>query len=566
MRDVLAVCGVIVLAVCLGITAAYLSLDLTPPGLDLLRPAKPELTAQIRADERQETLRAQASNCKHCVTVADLAQRFARHARIAREQAVALKKTMAIDPREAGRQAELLEVQRSADSAEAAAAALTGWASRCRSEDFCRVTKISVGANSCAENTLQSVDAAYELAAAVNKTAQACAGASCPQIDCRASATLRSDVFALERSLGSLGGRTSQQPSGGPVTDLPVGPSTFAAEIRRVSDEATYLARMLPVMLESSRTGKVSGRVPRVAAGLVDDRAILVAQISTVMEYSAELAGNIRTDLRSEAAWRLKSLATSLTQLGRETEARDASFINWRLAADHLGAALLEVARLQAILGRAVLPGRDPAACASKAPEAAQQLRQALAMLDLCRMRSACAASGAFTAERPKSQAHLVQRARELAENLALEDTGKARIVAVSSSEIQRPIDMVRSQFGVCRRPGIMPEVAAQLPDPAVATASAVQVVDPPRSPQDLVSEAASLSDAEAGAPPSAAEPSVIQAVAPAQKTAPQVQVLEVAAPSGEQEGQPMFSGSILSADDPATLTVSPGAGDADRR
>jgi hypothetical protein len=566
MRDVLAVCGLIVLSVCLGITGAYLSVDLTPPGLDLLRPTKPEITAQLQAEERQETLRAQASDCKHCATVADLAQRFARHARIAREQASALKKTIAVEPREAGRQAELQEVQRNADSAEAAAAALTGWASRCRSEDFCRIRTISVSKNACTQGRLASVDAAYELAAAIKKTALACAGASCPQIDCQTSATLRSDVFALERSLGSLGGRTVQQPSGGPVTDLPVGPSTFAAEIRRVSDEATYLARMLPVMLESARTSKVSGRVPRFAAGLVDDRAILVAQISTVMEHSAELAGNMRTDLRNEAAWRLKSLAASLTQLGRETEARDASFINWRLAADHLGAALLEVARLQAILGRAALAGRDPAACASKVPEAAQQLRQALAMLDLCRMRSACVAPGTSAAERPKSQADLVQRARKLAASLSLEDAGRAEVVAVASTEVQRPIDMVRSQFGVCLRPETTPEVSAQLPDPPEATAPAVQTVEAPRSPQDLVSEAESLPDAASGAPPPAAKPSVIQAVAPAQRTASQGQVLEVAAPSVEQDGQPTFSGSILSPGGGASLTASPEAAEADRR
>jgi hypothetical protein len=289
--------------------------------------------------------------------------------------------------------------------------------------------------------------------------------------------------------------------------------------------------------------------MPRVAAGLVDDRAILVAQVSTVMEHSAELAGNIRTDLRSEAAWRLRSLATSLTQLGRETEARDASYINWRLAADHLGAALLDVARLQAILGRTALSGRGPAACASKAPEAAQQLRQALAMLDLCRMRSACSARSASSAERPRSQAALVQRARDLATNLSLEDAGAAGIVAVSSTEVQRPIDMVRSQFGVCMRPSLATEVSAQVQDPLEANAAAEPSVADPLSPQDLISEAANLPDA-AAASPAGAKPSLIEAAASAPKDSSQAEVLEVASPSAEQEAEPMFSGSILSAGD----------------
>ncbi|MFN9541842.1 MAG: hypothetical protein ACK59B_01455, partial [Alphaproteobacteria bacterium] len=115
MRDLLAVFGVVVLAVCLGVTAAYLSVDFTPPGLDLIRPMKPELAARMEVQERQNSILADASGCRYCVTIASLAQRFARHARNARQQADALRRTISVERKEAVRQNDLIRAERSAD-------------------------------------------------------------------------------------------------------------------------------------------------------------------------------------------------------------------------------------------------------------------------------------------------------------------------------------------------------------------------------------------------------------------------------------------------------------------
>lgn len=538
MRDVLAVCGVIVLAVCLGVSAAYMSVDLTPPGLDLIRPPKPDVVAQIKVQERQDTIRAQASGCKYCVTVADLAQRFARHARSAREQANALRRTISVEKKEVVRQDQLRLAERTADSAEAAAAALTGWASRCRSEDFCRLPPKRAASSSCDGDMAASVGAAYELAAVVKRAANDCAAASCPEVDCQASAMLRSDILGVERTLSAFGGALAPHSRPGSVAELPVGPSTLSAEIRRVSDEATYLSKMIPVLLEATASRSAEGRLPRVTAGLVDDRAIFVAQLATVMEHSADLAGSARNDLRSEAAWRLKALATSLTQLGRETETRDVTTINWRLAADYLGAALLDVARLQAILGRAGSASAGATACKAVAPEATQQLRQAVAMLDLCRMRSACAnRAGSAGGARPTNVAALIQRAQETAAVLSVENVSATGAVAVSTTTPQRPIDLVRAQYAVCAKPGVLREASVNTPAPAVVPAVA------PVSPQDLVSGVGSAA-IEAPAEANVRGPSLIEASAPALEAGGVDDAVPADAPAAD--AVPQFSGGIL--------------------
>jgi hypothetical protein len=552
MRDVLAVCGVIVLAVCLGVSAAYLSVDLTPPGLDLIRPPKPDVVAQIKVQERQDTIRAQASGCKYCVTMADLAQRFARHARSAREQAIALRRTISVERKEAVRQDQLKLAERTADSAEAAAAALTSWASRCRSEDFCRAPATRKASASCDGDMAVSVSAAYELAAAVKRAASNCAAASCPQVDCPSSAMLRGDILGVERTLAALGGTMTSVPQAGSVAELPVGPSTLAAEVRRVSDDATYLSKIIPVLLESTASRSAQGRLPLVTGKLVDERAVFVAQLATVMEHSADLAGSARNDLRSEAAWRLKALATSLTQLGRETETRDVATINWRLAADHLGAALLDVARLQAILGRASAVTTGSSACKLAAPEAVQQLRQAVAMLDLCRMRSACANRSVSGGTRPATVTTLIQRAQDAAAALSVQDVHAKGTVAVSAAAPQRQIDLLRTEYAVCSKASVLREASGSVAAPSVVSVSA------PVSPQDVVS-GVGASEIEAAAPAAAQGNSLIDASAPAMESAGVDDAAETDPPA--TEAPPQFSGSILTPAGNPTLVSTP-AGD----
>jgi hypothetical protein len=557
MRDLLAVCGVVVLAVCLGVTAAYLSVDFTPPGLDLIRPMKPELAARMEVQERQNSIRADASGCRYCVTIASLAQRFARHARNARQQADALRRTISVERKEAVRQNDLIRAERSADSAEAAAAALTSWASRCKSEDFCRIPAKKVVRASCGDGSVASVSAAYELATSLKRAASACTTASCPQVDCQSSAALRSDAASVERLLTNLGGGRGVTPRAVSIANLPVGPSTFSAEIKRVSDEATYISRMLPVLLESASSRSLKGQLPRLAAGLVDDRAIVVAQLAAVMEHAAEIAGNARNDLRSEAAWRLKALATSLGELGKETETKDVASINWRVAADYLGAALLDVARLQAIVGRAIDDKAGGTACEATAPEAAQQLRQAIAMLDLCRMRSACSNRGGGVTSKRGALPDTVQRAQELVAAFAVQDVSAPTLVDVSATSSVRPIDAVRTQYGVCTKAAELREASSMAPDAAKAVAQgvapSVQPAVNPIAPQDLVSGAANAA-VEVSAPAAERAPALLDAAAPADETAAGNQALEVSAPPAEPAAEPMFSGSLLTPGGSAAL------------
>src|SRR5262249_22185011 len=126
-----------------------------------------------------------------CATVADLAKTFSRRADTARNHATALKKALpqVSDQTElmASRREELKSAEVAADRAEAAAVVLTGWASRCKSEDFCKLPPLRfwVGPSSCAANDTRAA-AAHLVALTARKAAEACATAACPSVDCTA--------------------------------------------------------------------------------------------------------------------------------------------------------------------------------------------------------------------------------------------------------------------------------------------------------------------------------------------------------------------------------------------
>jgi hypothetical protein len=565
MRDVLAIAGVIILAVCIGVTSAYLSVDLTPPGLDLIRPPKPSVAARLRLEEHQTNIQAEASECKYCVAVAELAQTFARHAKSAREQATSLRETIALDRQGVSREDELKKAERSADGAEAAAAVLTGWASRCKSEDFCRVATRQT-TSACTQGASASVTAALSLAAAVRHAASGCAAAACPSIDCRASASLSSDAQFVERALGLAGGRFNRQVSGETAASLPVGASTLSAEVKRVSDEAIYVTKMLPLMLDNSTTIAPNGQLPKLASDMFDERAVSAAQLAGVMEHAVEIAGTSNADLRNEASWRLKSLAANMALLGQQTQSVERGNINWRVATESLGAALVDVARLQAMLDRAS-DATGAGGCEATAPAAAQQLREAMAMLDLCRMRSACtnrtdSTSGASHA----SPEQIAARAQSVADRLVVQELASPDFVQASdNNESLRPIDELRGRYGVCTKAAELREAILAAPAAAQAVAEglapAVVPVGNAVAPQDLVTGAVS-SAIQVSAPAAAQEPSVVEAAAPvaAPAAAPaQEEVIPAAAPAANArtaaapveppapaETTPSFTGNLL--------------------
>ena len=399
MRDLLAVAGVILLALSLGGAAAYMSVDLTPPGLELIRPPKPAVVERIKREETQRSVQAEASGCKYCTAVADLAKTFSRRAKTARTHAAALRAALVQVSDEThqaeDRALELKAADAAAIQADAAASVLTGWASRCVAEDMCKIPPVRMAASACATSGDPRSAAAVLIAMTVRNAAQTCASGSCPSIDCTASAGLQSDMGQIENALNMAGGRASVAAGQANAAQLPVGSSTLKAELKRVADEAGYVTKMVPLLLDDSKARMAGDRqLPKLAPEMVDARAVSVAQLSVVMEQAVAVSDSPDSDPRREAAWRLKSLSAHMAALGRDAQHLSGAraVANWKLVADSLGGALLDLARLQAMLDRVSKPAA--AECDGSVAAAAQQLREASAMLDLCRMRSACIGRG----------------------------------------------------------------------------------------------------------------------------------------------------------------------------
>jgi len=191
--------------------------------------------------------------------------------------------------------------------------------------------------------------AALLIAASVKKSAQTCASASCPAVDCRNSAALRSDVAAVSASLVSLGGPVRMVPGQMPPSQLPVGPSNVESELTRVGDEAVYVIKMAPFLLDGKAVALKPGlQLPKLAPEMVNARAEAAAQLASVMVQSATIAPASR-DLRPEAAWRLRSLAVNLAAFGQESERANggasSTGANWERLAQSLGGSLLDLAR-----------------------------------------------------------------------------------------------------------------------------------------------------------------------------------------------------------------------------
>jgi hypothetical protein len=537
MRHVLAVAAVIVLSLGLGITAGYFSVDLTPPGLNLLRPKTPEVVATIEQQEKARTIQAAASGCKYCADMAELAKTFTRRAETARSHATALETalTQVSDERElfARRKDELKSAKVAASRAEAAASILTNWAGRCTAEDFCNlpVTKV---ASTCAAQDDSRPAAALLIAMSVRTVAQQCASATCPSVDCRSSASLRADMDRIEGELDGIGGAMSTAVP----AQLPVGASTLNAEITRIADETHYVANMLPLLLDM---GKASGDLPKLAPDLADQRAVSAADLATVMEQAAGVS-DVKNDPRLEASWRLKSMAAHLASLGKNTAP---ATMNWHQAAEALGASLLDLARLEALADRR-LP-KVAADCDGSVASVAQQLREARAMLDHCRMRAACVGqSGATTTKASSGDIDEVfSRATATAQGLVANEIGEP-IIAVGDAE-PSVIEMLRSN-GVCRKASELIQASAATPAVTQAVATAVPAALAPSagaiSPQDIVAGAvqSALNTPSAGAP---AEPQVVPAAAPARASDPEL--TPATAPADRQQAAvPQFTGSAF--------------------
>ncbi len=539
MRHVIGVASVIVFSLGLGITAAHYSVDLTPPGLELLRPKAPEVAASIEQQEKARTIQAAASGCKYCSDMAELAKTFTRRAETARAHAKALQTALGQVSDEksafAGREDELQSATVAASRAEAAASILTDWAGRCTSEDFCKLPATRV-ASTCATEEDSRPAAALLIAMSVRTVAQQCANSTCPSVDCKSSASLRADMDRIDNELDEIGGNMSTAPA-----QLPVGASTLNAEVTRIADETHYVANMLPLLLDVGRT-RASGDLPKLAPDLANQRAVSAAELAVVMEQAAGVS-EIKNDPRLEAAWRLKSMAAHLAALGKNTAA---DTVNWTQAADALGASLLDLARLEALVDRRA--EKLAAGCATVS-SVAQQLREARAMLDHCRMRAACVGKGDGASTTKASTGDIEEvfsRATATAQGLVANEIGEAVIPAADSPEPSM-LEVLRNQ-GVCRKAAELIQASTAAPLATQAVASSVPGVLAPStgsiSPQDLVTGAVQ----SALNAPSTADTSSAQVVpASAKPMQPNdTELTQAAAPASRQAAVPQFTGSAF--------------------
>ncbi len=526
MRHVFAVVSVIILSLGLGITAAHYSVDLTPPGLDLLRPKTADVAASIELQEKARTIQAAASGCKYCADMAELAKTFTRRADTARAHAKALQAALGqvSDEKDvfARRQDELKAAKVSASRAEAAASILTNWAGRCTSEDFCKLPVTRV-ASTCATEDDSRPAAALLIAMSVRTVAQQCSNSTCPSVDCKSSASLRADMDRIEGELDEIGGNMSTAPA-----QLPVGASTLSAEVTRIADETHYVANMLPLLLDTGKS-RAGGDLPKLAPDLADQRAVSAAELAVVMEQAAGVS-EIKNDPRLEASWRLKSMAAHLASLGKNTAV---GAVNWNQAADALGASLLDLARLEALAERQ--SAKMAAGCDGSVASVAQQVREARAMLDHCRMRAACSGSrdvGSTTKASVGDIEEVFSRATATAQGLVANEIGEAVIIAAADSPEPSMLELLRTQ-GVCRKASELIQASTAAPAVTQAVASSLPAALAPStgavSPQDLVNGAVQ----SALNTPSTADPN-------------NPEVTQTAAPANRQAAVPQFTGSAF--------------------
>lgn len=525
MRDLLAVASVILLALGLGGAAAYLSSGATPAAFEWAREAPVISTITASFQTARPASKPHTGECKYCTDIAELSDTFARRGEAARRHAEALQAAMneTADGQSAKTPATVAELgaaRQAATRAESAAAILRDWSARCSNEDFCRIKPQPLKVAACVSQDDVHTAAALLIAATVKRTAQQCASASCPAVDCAKSAALRGDVAAVGASLVSLGGPVRMAQGQTPPSQLPVGASTVESELSRVGDESVYVIKMAPFMLDNkSPAPNAAGmQLPKLAPEMVNQRAESAAQLASVMVQSASITPTLR-DLRPEAAWRLRSLAVNLAAFGQEADratggSKAAGSMNWERLAQSLGGSLLDLARIRAMLDRARADAPVPGAgCDASVADAAQQMREALAMLDLCRMRSACGraedrrdayqSASRLNSNDPKAvQAAataaldaLLPRAREEAAAVSVSDVGSQDVTPVADAGHPKLIELLRSQ-GVCRRAQDLREAATVAP---AAAQNVAQVLTPPTtgatinaiSPQTAVAAAA---------------------------------------------------------------------------
>lgn len=401
---------VIVLAVGAGALLRFLGEDSARMfawvGSFLANNSSPSLSSKLSSFDAEEPV----GGCRHCVVLNEIHRKFERRARASEHHSksleLALQQTDDAKMR-AVKQAELTLARINVAQAKEAVRTLGAYAASCESQPFCKLTTASAPSGCLALTDDTSVlEPALTLTATVKSYAMSCAANACPSVSCAKAEELRSQLGAVSGALRILG--TPIAPAAGIVEpkNTPVGASTLHDELKHIADETAYAARLFPMMLEPQKdkpqalSDTKTQRLPAMAPEMIAEEARVLQDMASDMVTASSLLP-IAYDARKEAAWRLKALSISLSDVGRWADA----IVNankgsvplaepkpeiWTHLVDAWGRALVDLAQVSALQQRLADDRLAAGGCDGTMARAAQESREALALLDLCRLRAAC--------------------------------------------------------------------------------------------------------------------------------------------------------------------------------
>jgi hypothetical protein len=348
--------------------------------------------------------------CRYCATLNELHQSFAAKALAAEEgrtDVVRAIKDAGDGPSRAAKQKELAAVEDLAERWRTAADTLAGYVAACEGERHCKAPP-AAPAKQCPQSEADAAaqGPALGLASVARELAVACVAAQCPAVHCEQAAVLRQDLLDVGQALSVLGNPVSAPAKAGPApADVPVGPATLASELSQIIKDVDYLAKRYPSLLEPVRAGAQPAAATQGAAMMND----MLSKLAEKMRGSAEVMTQaaivtpVAIDARREAAWRTKSLSLSVAEAALlsspdAANGPDGKSVRARLT-QAWGAALVDLAAIVALNERLKRDAPAAAGCDGALAVAGQAVREAAALMDLCRARSACAVGGSAPAQ-----------------------------------------------------------------------------------------------------------------------------------------------------------------------
>lgn len=341
---------------------------------------------------------AGVKGCKYCQTLRKIHQDFTNKALGAKSIQDAAVKTTRGQPSQGTGKTEFAAASDRFERFSAAAAALEPFLAACEQESFCQPGYVSAKGPAACQETADDAGLrgpAVGMATVARDVALACIAQECPSVDCGQVGELRQDLVEAAGAMGVLGEPVAVSKGQPKLTDLPVGAATLSGEIAKSIKEVEYIAQLYPSLIErhEATTIERASQMPAMVADLATRQNEQLRSVADVMAQ-ASVVTPAGLDARREAAWRMKSLSLSVAEAGRmsahdllngpEGKAyRTALSQNW-------GAALVDLAALTALADRVAAQDGVASGCNGQTASTAQSVRDAAALLDICRARAAC--------------------------------------------------------------------------------------------------------------------------------------------------------------------------------